>query len=411
VKRLKDTWQMKLPYLQRGGMVRVGEKVGTFYEFFAGGGMARAGLGDAWSCLFSNDIDKKKASAYKQNWGEKELLVKDVGQVCSCELPAKADLAWASFPCQDLSLAGMGAGLGGCRSGTFWPFWKLIEKLKQEDRGPKTVVLENVGGTLTSHGGSDFRSLMEALRLGGYRCGAVIVDAALFIPQSRPRLFIIGVQSGLHIDNALMCGGPDDRFHTTSVRTAYGALPDEDKENWLWWNIPSPPRRKMSFADIIEDDVPWHRPEVTRSLLELMSPLHLAKVNAGKSFEGKLVGTVYKRTRPDKSGIKKQRAEVRFDDIAGCLRTPGGGSSRQSILAIEDGKVRSRLLSSREAARLMGLPDRYILPEKYNDAYHLMGDGVAVPVVRHLARYILEPLLLSAKEKSDQKQNARVGER
>jgi DNA (cytosine-5)-methyltransferase 1 len=392
---------MRLPYSRADEMSKNSEKIGTFYEFFAGGGMARAGLSDAWSCLFSNDIDAKKASAYRENWGEKELLVKDVGQVCSCELPGKADLAWASFPCQDLSLAGMGAGLKGLRSGSFWPFWKLIEKLKQEGRPPRIVVLENVGGTLTSHGGSDFRSLMEALRLGGYRCGAVIIDAALFIPQSRPRLFIIGVQNALHIDDALMREGPDDCFHTASVRTAYGALSDEDKENWVWWNIPSPPRRKKTFADLIEDNVPWHNQEVTRSLMGLMSPLHLAKVNAGKKLEGKLVGTVYRRTRPDKAGTKKQRAEVRFDDIAGCLRTPGGGSSRQSILVIEDGKVRSRLLSPREAARLMGLPDRYILPEKYNDAYHLMGDGVVVPVVRHLARYILEPLLW-AKEKSDQ---------
>ena len=41
----------------------------------------------------------------------------------------------------------------------------------------------------------------------------------------------------------------------------------------------------------------------------------------------------------------------------------------------------------------MGLPESYILPKKYNQAYHLCGDGVVVPVVRHLAEYILEPIL------------------
>ena len=82
--------------------------------------------------------------------------------------------------------------------------------------------------------------------------------------------------------------------------------------------------------------------------------------------------------------------------MAGCLRTPAGGSSRQLILVVEPGRVRSRLLSSREAARLMGLPEDYPLPQRYNAAYHLAGDGVAVPVVRHLARFVLEPLCHAA---------------
>ena len=98
------------------------------------------------------------------------------------------------------------------------------------------------------------------------------------------------------------------------------------------------------------------------------------------------VGTIYRRTRPDEQGTKRQRAEVRFDEIAGCLRTPAGGSSRQTILVVEGRKVRSRLLSTREAARLMGLSDDYRLPERYNEAYHVCGDGVCVPVVRHLGR-------------------------
>jgi DNA (cytosine-5)-methyltransferase 1 len=125
----------------------------------------------------------------------------------------------------------------------------------------------------------------------------------------------------------------------------------------------------------------------------MMSPVNLAKITAAKKMGMKVVGAVYKRTRSDQDGIKAQRAEVRFDDIAGCLRTPGGGSSRQSIVVVQGSSVRSRLLSPREAARLMGLPDTYILPKNYNEAYRLMGDGVAVPVVRHLAHYLLEPLL------------------
>jgi DNA (cytosine-5)-methyltransferase 1 len=144
---------------------------------------------------------------------------------------------------------------------------------------------------------------------------------------------------------------------------------------------------------LIEEGIEWHSPKQTTALLGMMSPLHLKKVLAAKSSGSLVVGTLYKRTRPDEDGIRRQRAEVRFDDVAGCLRTPGGGSSRQSILVVEKGRTRSRLLSAREAARLMGLPDEYVLPNRYNDAYHLMGDGVAVPVVKHISSNILEPVL------------------
>jgi DNA (cytosine-5)-methyltransferase 1 len=95
----------------------------------------------------------------------------------------------------------------------------------------------------------------------------------------------------------------------------------------------------------------------------------------------------------DEGGRRVQRAEVRFDDVAGCLRVPAGGSSRQTVLIVEGDDVRSRLLSPRETARLMGLHDSYALPTNANDAYRLTGDGVVAPVVRFIAGHILEPAL------------------
>jgi DNA (cytosine-5)-methyltransferase 1 len=139
--------------------------------------------------------------------------------------------------------------------------------------------------------------------------------------------------------------------------------------------------------------VDWHTPAKTRALLDMMSEVNRAKVDAAKRSKRRQVGAIYKRTRFDADGLKVQRAEIRFDDVAGCLRTPAGGSSRQLILVVEGQKVRSRLISGRETARLMGLPDEYQLPTNYNEAYHLTGDGVAVPVVRHLAEHLFEPIL------------------
>jgi DNA (cytosine-5)-methyltransferase 1 len=368
----------------------------SFYEFFAGGGMARAGLGGEWECLFANDIDEKKGASYATNWGSSRLKIKDVGKLTTVELPGCADLAWASFPCQDLSLAGDYVGLRGERSGTFWLFWRLMTALAKEERVPSVIVLENVCGALTSHGGKDFAAIGSALGDGGYRFGAVVMDAVRFVPQSRPRLFIVAVREDRTIANDLTQTDPDPHWHPTYLVGAYDKLPQRLKKGWIWWRLPVPPSRVATFGDIVEDDpkgIVWHTPAETRRLLSLMSPINLQKVERAKMMRRRIVGGVYKRTRVDEQGKRVQRAEIRFDDVAGCLRTPVGGSSRQSIFIVEGNKVRSRLLAPREAARLMGLPENYKLPEKYNEAYHLVGDGVVVPVVRFLADNILESLL------------------
>jgi DNA (cytosine-5)-methyltransferase 1 len=366
-----------------------------FYEFFAGGGMARAGLGPGWRCLFANDFDRRKAGTYRANWGDDALHVGDVGAVTTAQLPGVADLVWGSFPCQDLSLAGAGAGLAGARSGTFWPFWRLMQALRAEGRAPKTIVLENVCGALTSHEGKDFAALCAALAEGGYCCGALVIDAALFLPQSRPRLFIIAVRADIPIPASLVEQAGAAPFHTRALMTAEENLPTKLKQNWLWWRLPAPPLRNARLLDVIEDaprDVVWHRAAETKALLSMMSDINLARIDAAKRAGRRMVGTLYRRTRYV-NGEKRQRAEARFDDLAGCLRTPAGGSSRQFVLLIDEGKVRSRLMSARETARLMGLSDDYRLPENYNEAYHLTGDGVVVPVVRHVVAKLLEPLL------------------
>ena len=368
----------------------------SFYEFFAGGGMARSGLGKNWHCTFAIDFDSKKAETYGKNWGVEHLHIKDVRDVNIAELPSEADLAWASFPCQDLSLAGNGGGLKAERSGAFWPFWKLMQGLKSEKRNPKIILLENVYGALTSHGGKDFSTLCSALVKAGYRVGAVVINAVNFIPQSRVRLFVIAVRPDLKIPEKLISDVPSNFWHPKSIITAKHNLSRYVIDQWIWWNMPTPPPRKSKFIDIIEDEpkgVSWKNNKDTKELLNMMSKIDRKKVKKAQAMDSRMVGGVYRRTR---NGI--QRAEVRFDDVAGCLRTPLGGSSRQLLLIVEGESVRSRLLSPREAARLMGLKDNYILPENYNAAYHLAGDGVVVPVVEHLSTHLLTPILRSHKK-------------
>ncbi|WP_026841225.1 DNA cytosine methyltransferase [Citrifermentans bremense] len=374
----------------------------SFYEFFAGGGMARAGLGSNWHCLFANDFSDKKAKCYRQNWGDSDLFVEDINKITTNLLPGEADLAWASFPCQDLSLAGNYIGIGHwaskdqTRSGTFWPFWKLMRSMLEEERGPKLIILENVYGAITSNEGRDFSAICSAFSGSEYRFGAMVIDAKHFLPHSRPRLFVVGVRSDLGIPMDLIAEGPVMPWHPEALVNGQDQLSVEAKKRWIWWNLPIPTHHGVRFADIIEENpegVAWNTPSETRYLLSLMNEVNLAKVEQARVAGRRMVGGIYRRTREDAHGMKRQRAEVRFDDLAGCLRTPTGGSSRQTLIIVDGEQIRTRLLSPREAARLMGLPESYILPTKYNDAYHLAGDGVAVPVVRHLAANIFEPVL------------------
>lgn len=385
---------------QRVESNRVVEAPFTFYEFFAGGGMARLGLGPDWRCIFANEWCEKKAAAYRSFFGKAEVGVKepkvaDVKKLSVDDFPGTPTLVWASFPCQDLSVAGSGAGLKGDRSGTFKPFWNLIQQMVALDRIPKLVVLENVVGALTSHRGRDFTAICDGLAGSGYAIGAMVIDAVRFLPQSRPRLFIIGVRSEGHIPRSLIASAPNDLWHTRSVQDAYARLPEPLKERWLWWNLPAPNDDIKALSDLIEENptgVKWHTVQETKRLVSLMSPLHLEKLAEVKKLRKRIVGTIYKRMRPGEGDDRVQRAEVRFDQISGCLRTPVGGSSRQVIIIVNGNSVRSRLLSPREAARLMGVPETYPLPQKYNDAYHLFGDGLAVPVVGWLELNLLRPL-------------------
>jgi site-specific DNA-cytosine methylase len=102
-------------------------------------------------------------------------------------------VAIAGFPCQDLSLAGQGAGLSGDRSGVFWSFARLIRDLRDEERAPTVVLLENVVGLLTSKGGQDFVALCVALNDLGYRSSST----PSISPHNRGRAFSSSPSSGV----------------------------------------------------------------------------------------------------------------------------------------------------------------------------------------------------------------------
>lgn len=360
----------------------------TALDFFAGSGLVQLGLAPEFETLWANDNCAKKQAIYVANHPRDKFHLADIQAVHGRDLPA-ADLAWASFPCQDLSLAGNLHGIhNGTRSGLFWDWIRVLKELNDQDKRPPVLVAENVVGFVVADQGKHFQLAYQALRDFGYRLGAVVIDAKAFVPQSRPRAFIIAVAREIPLDG-LTQPLPSEPFHPVGlVRTSFAVNDPE----WIWWSLPVPKGKVSEFRDLCEYDAPCDPPSKTRDMCSMLSPLNRKKLDAARRAKSYFAGTAYRRTRPDEDGDKVQRLEIRFDGIAGCLRTPNGGSSRQTVILVENGLVRSRLMTVRECARLMGAPDTYELVGTYNDGYRAMGDAVVVPVTRWLVRHLLAPL-------------------
>jgi DNA (cytosine-5)-methyltransferase 1 len=357
----------------------------TVAEFFAGIGLMRIGLEKAgWRIAFANDIDHDKWQMYKDHFGETgEFIVEDIHKLRSSQIPT-VSLATASFPCNDLSLAGARQGLDGAQSSAFWGFIDILKTMKREHRLPPLVLLENVTGFLSSHEGRDFEDALIALNDLGYAVDAFIIDAARFVPQSRQRLFVIGAKTR---ESYILNETPG--FYESEVRPAPLASfillhPDIV---WRIQELPPLPKCSKCLADILEDlplnhQMWWSRLRCDY-MLNQMSPKHRALADAMIGGETIRYGTVFRRVRNGKS-----MAELRIDGVAGCLRTPRGGSGRQILLAAGKGRYSVRLLTPRECARLMGA-DNFVVKAPLNQALFGFGDAVCVPVLEWIAKNYL----------------------
>jgi len=361
----------------------------SFAEFFAGIGLVRYALERAgWAVRFANDIDPEKHEMYRRNFPDagRYFVLDDVHKIHVDAVPT-VTLAIASFPCNDLSLAGAMRGLDGKQSGSFWGFHRILREMGA--RRPPILLIENVMGFIYSKGGEDFRSVLQALNDLGYVCDTFAIDAKHFVPQSRPRLFIVAIKS-----EAL-----DGQPRTTFVQHISELRPKKLTQfilsyQELKWNIrelPEPPTRTLTLEDIIEelpdDAEEWWSKERVDYLRNQMSPKHGAIADEMMAGKKETYGAVFRRVRNGKS-----MAEMRVDGLAGALRTPRGGSGRQILYVAGKGRRRARLFTPRECARLMGTDD-YIIDVPLNQALFGFGDAVCVPVVEWIAKYYLNPLV------------------
>lgn len=354
----------------------------TCLDFFAGSGLVAEGLKKFFQTVWANDICEKKAKVFCANHDKDIFHLGSIEQIYGADIP-KGLLSWGSFPCQDLSLAGNMGGLFSSRSGLVWEWLRVMDELQEK---PPLAVAENVIGLVSAAKGEHYLNLHNALVERGYKVGAVVLDASHWVPQSRKRVFVIAVDS--HVPTGKFETDHPTWCHPEAIVRAADGL-----KNWVWWNLPKPEDRKTKLDDVIDFTAPCDEGEKQERLLNLIPEKHREKMMVAVS-KGKIVFPSYKRIRHG-----KQVLELRCDGVAGCLRTPGGGSSRQFLIIKENGFLKTRLLTVREAASLMGVRQSYKIPGTYNDGYKAMGDAVAVPVTHYLAEKLLYPLAKLIKER------------
>lgn len=362
----------------------------TVAEFFAGIGLVRLALQrHGWQIVYANDRDPGKREMYLRQFRDENDFfdVEDIHRISAGKIP-EVSLATASFPCNDISLAGSRSGLNGRESSAFWGFIRIIDEMG--DRRPPLILLENVAGFLTSNHGKDLKDALLALNRLGYFVDPFIADAAWFVPQSRPRLFVIGqiLNDIRNYEDKVKDNIGESRFRP---RNLLNFIHNNSDIHWSIGNFPDLESLKSRLTDFVEDlpdDAPdWWNGERTDHLISQMSSKHKDVIMEKISGADWSYGTIFRRTRGGKS-----TAEIRTDGIAGCLRTPRGGSARQILFKAGHGKFLARLLTPLECARLMGADD-YNLTVSKSRALFGFGDAVCVPVIEWIAMHRLNPLV------------------
>ena len=339
-------------------------------------------------------MSPKKAGTYRANYGASELHVKDIRDVGEHELP-KADLLWASFPCQDHSSAGARSGFkDGTRGRLVFHVLDLLTKVAARGNAPSVIVLENVMGLLTAAQGEDFESLLTGLVSVGYRIGAVAIDAEHWLPHSRPRVFIVAVAGEHPVAAGLTRGRPRGPWYPKSLVRALRAQPSAVARNLLWWTLPEPAPRTLQLRDIVEPfgspSEKWRTTENVDALLALCRPDSLERLAVARGADGPVYGIAGLK-RWDRTKLEGRALLLRTDGVVPCLMGKPDLHYNQ-LVRIHGGWSGIRPLTIIEFGRLMGVPEDYRMPPSVARAARLAGEGVAVPAVRWLAAHLLEPL-------------------
>ena len=302
----------------------------TFIDLFAGiGGMRQAFEARGGKCVFSSEWDKFAQQTYEANFGEKPHG--DITQIPSSVIP-RHDILIAGFPCQPFSHAGLKRGFLDTRGTLFFDVARIIN-----DRKPSLVLLENVKGFTSHDKGKTFATVIAALDELGYNTSSKVLNASDFgLPQNRERIFIVGV-------NRRKIRGVDFKF-------------------------PKPPKTPVKVGDILE-----RRVDAKYVLSNKLWSGHKRRLREhrerGNGFGYSLFTPSSPRTSTISARYYKDGSEI-------LIATSGN----------------PRKITPREAARLQGFPESFIIPVSDTQAYKQFGNSVAVNVVSAIAKEMLKLL-------------------
>jgi DNA (cytosine-5)-methyltransferase 1 len=309
----------------------------TFADLFAGIGGIRMGFERAGcTCVWANEHDHHAAKTYAENFGDRNLVVRDIRDVRLSEIP-DFDVLCAGFPCQPFSIAGISKknslnqpnGFEDRAQGTL--FYEIVRTLK--GRRPAAFFLENVRNLERHDGGRTFETIRGAVEDLGYSFHYKIINGKLLVPQNRERLYMVGFRDG-----------------------------------GLDFSFPDIPDKKPRIRAILESRV-LGRYTLTDHLWKYLRDYAAKHRAMGHGFGYGLVNL---------DGVSRTLSARYYKD----------GSE---ILIPQEG-LNPRRLTPRECARLQGFPDSFRIPVSDTQAYRQFGNSVVVPVIERIAKSLVEVL-------------------
>ncbi|RIY31186.1 DNA (cytosine-5-)-methyltransferase [Psittacicella hinzii] len=302
-------------------------------DLFAGIGGIRLGFAQTQEVnfVFSSEIDKFAAKTYQANFGDTPHG--DITQIPELDVPDH-DILIGGFPCQAFSQAGKKLGFEDTRGTLFFDIARIIKAKR-----PKAFLLENVKNLKSHDKGKTFAVIMETLNDLGYAVSSTILRARDFgVPQNRERIYIVGFDK-------------------------------EQISNYADFQFPQATNTPTKVGDILENNVS-DKYTISDKLWEGHQRRKLEHKEKGNGFG-------YSLFTPDSAYTNTISARYYKD-----------GSE---ILIAQQGK-NPRKLTPREAARLQGFPDNFIIPVSDTQSYKQFGNSVSVPVIKALADCILKVL-------------------
>ena len=300
-------------------------------DLFAGIGGIRLGVEQAFGsvdCVFTSEIDKHAVTTYKANFKDGHIFG-DIKQIDASDVPDH-DILLAGFPCQPFSQAGLKKGFTDTRGTLFFDIERIL-LAKQ----PKAFLLENVKQLKGHDKGRTFQTIIDHLNKAGYKVFYEILKARDFgVPQNRERIYIVGF-----LDHNINFEFPKP----TNLPTRVGDILDDVVDE------------KYTISDKL-----WSGHKRRKELNKLN----------GKGFGYGLFNKESAYTNTISARYYKDGSEI----------------------LIEQEDKNPRKLTPREAARLQGFPEEYVIPVSDAQAYKQFGNSVAVPVIKAIATQMKKAL-------------------